>query len=242
MIETNVFLGELAREAGEEWSVPTSLARALFLAPFVGGVVVAAIRLSSRAFDFVTREDSILEWSQFAGYAIAAGTGLLVALRLARTGNRWAALAWLAFGVGCFFVAGEEISWGQRIFGFSTPETLQAVNAQGEANVHNIRTVLDGLNASLLVGGLFGAAAPWAVRRLWRDSPWRQEAWLFVPPLFLTSAFAVMFAYKTIRFTALRPARFTAVRYGEWAELCFAFALSAFALLVYRRLAAQRPR
>lgn len=38
-----------------------------------------------------------------------------------------------------FFVgAGEEISWGQRIFSFSTPESLDIINVQHEFNIHNI--------------------------------------------------------------------------------------------------------
>ena len=36
------------------------------------------------------------------------------------------------------FVAGEEISWGQRIFGFATPDFLIRLNNQKEFTVHNI--------------------------------------------------------------------------------------------------------
>jgi hypothetical protein len=39
------------------------------------------------------------------------------------------------------FVALEEISWGQRIIGFETPETLVRINTQDEFNVHNIFTM-----------------------------------------------------------------------------------------------------
>ena len=39
----------------------------------------------------------------------------------------------------------EEISWGQRIFGTSTPESLEEMNLQGETNIHNI-----GIGDSLL--------------------------------------------------------------------------------------------
>jgi hypothetical protein len=39
----------------------------------------------------------------------------------------------------------EEISWGQRIFGTSTPEGLEEVNLQDETNIHNI-----GIGDSLL--------------------------------------------------------------------------------------------
>ena len=37
-----------------------------------------------------------------------------------------------------FFVAGEEISWGQRIFGIETTEYFMEHNAQGETNLHNL--------------------------------------------------------------------------------------------------------
>jgi len=37
-----------------------------------------------------------------------------------------------------FFGAGEEISWGQRIFGFRTPAPLAQANKQDELNLHNL--------------------------------------------------------------------------------------------------------
>jgi hypothetical protein len=38
------------------------------------------------------------------------------------------------------FGAGEEISWGQRILGFQTPESVSEVNRQEEFNLHNLST------------------------------------------------------------------------------------------------------
>jgi hypothetical protein len=37
-----------------------------------------------------------------------------------------------------FLGAGEEISWGQRMLGFQTPEPLSEVNRQEEFNLHNL--------------------------------------------------------------------------------------------------------
>ncbi len=37
-----------------------------------------------------------------------------------------------------FFGFGEELSWGQRIFGVETPEPLKLINDQGETNLHNL--------------------------------------------------------------------------------------------------------
>ena len=47
-------------------------------------------------------------------------------------------LVYLGLALLFFFGAGEEISWGQRIFGFKTPESLAQVNKQDELNLHNL--------------------------------------------------------------------------------------------------------
>ena len=47
-------------------------------------------------------------------------------------------LAYLGLAVLFLFGAGEEISWGQRILGFQTPEELSQVNRQEEFNLHNL--------------------------------------------------------------------------------------------------------
>ncbi len=44
----------------------------------------------------------------------------------------------LLLGILFFFAFGEEISWGQRIFDFDTPEIIKKYNRQGEFNLHNL--------------------------------------------------------------------------------------------------------
>ncbi|HSB00247.1 MAG TPA: hypothetical protein VLE49_06325 [Anaerolineales bacterium] len=59
----------------------------------------------------------------------------------------WASLVKQLVYVGLallfFFGAGEEISWGQRIFGFKTPDALAQVNKQDELNLHNLTVMED---------------------------------------------------------------------------------------------------
>lgn len=45
--------------------------------------------------------------------------------------------------IGCVYFAGEEISWGQHLLGWQTPEELKAINDQRETNLHNISSWLD---------------------------------------------------------------------------------------------------
>lgn len=38
----------------------------------------------------------------------------------------------------CFVALGEELSWGQHLFGFDTPTAVSEINAQRELNIHNV--------------------------------------------------------------------------------------------------------
>jgi hypothetical protein len=51
-----------------------------------------------------------------------------------------------------FFVAGEELSWGQRIIGIEPTEYFKENNAQEELNFHNL--VVDGVKINKLFFGL----------------------------------------------------------------------------------------
>ena len=51
----------------------------------------------------------------------------------------------IAFAFGCLFLYGEEVSYGQHLFGWRTPEGLAEANTQAETNLHN----LEGFDKSL---------------------------------------------------------------------------------------------
>lgn len=221
---------EIELEA-REWDVAPAVARVLFAVPLLGVAAVLAVRPDRDLFDFLTREDSVFEWTQFAGYSLAVLIGIAAARRFASLGAPWLARAFVVFAAANTFIAGEEISWGQRIFGWGTPAALD--NKQHETTVHNVKHVLSFFNAAMLLIGLVGFALPWLLRR---SSPRAAPAWLRVlaPPLFLTSAFFVLFGYKLARFVAFRQPTFTAERFGEWAEVCLALSLFGYAFLVWR--------
>lgn len=82
----------------------------------------------------------------------------------------WFGLAFLA----CFYIAGEEISWGQHIFGWITPEFWTEVNDQQETNLHNTSAWLDQKPRLILFIGIVvsGLIAP-ALRR-WRPAAYEK--------------------------------------------------------------------
>ncbi len=88
-------------------------------------------------FDWCRSEDGPLEWIQFAGFLLAFICSLIVLWKRRRRGINRLWIAWLVLALICFFVAGEEISWGERITGFGL-DSLREINIQGESNIHNI--------------------------------------------------------------------------------------------------------
>lgn len=78
------------------------------------------------------------------------------------------------YGLIYLFVAGEEISWGQRIFGWASGDYFVENNVQGETNLHNL-VIGDHHLASTLFGNwlspvllLYLLVLP----MLWRRAEW----------------------------------------------------------------------
>jgi len=92
---------------------------------------------------WLTKEDGLFESFGAIGWLIASIVFLVVWWK-ERCGNDLIVLrttrncGFLLLAIFCFMACGEEISWGQRIFGLETPEVLTKINQQNEINLHNI--------------------------------------------------------------------------------------------------------
>jgi len=65
-----------------------------------------------------------------------------------------------------FFVCGgEEISWGQRIFSITTPESLKSINVQDEITLHNIGSISVFSNIFFLISISFFFVLPWLAKK-----------------------------------------------------------------------------
>jgi hypothetical protein len=226
--------GALREDAATRWGVPGPLAELLFAFPLVGAALFALASADRGLFAFLAEEDSLLEWTQVVILAAAAVLATLLAARALWEGRRPHALAYFAVAAGCIFVAGEEVSWGQRILGLQTPETLAEINRQDELTLHNIDDVRVALKFVLIGLGLAGFALPWLLRR--RGSP----AYSFMPPLFMTSAFLVVAAYNLTRLVFFPAGFFGTERhykvfaFSEWPELLLGYVVCGVVALRWR--------
>jgi hypothetical protein len=219
-----------------EWHLTSTWALALAAAP----LVIAAIGLVTAPFESIYRtladEDGLLEWIQVAVLiaVIALAAALVVALW--RRGHRLLALLYLVATVGAIFVAGEEVSWGQRIIGFVTPSVLEDVNRQGETNVHNIGSVLALFNLGIMAASIGAIVLPFLRWTVWRDRARSVAGYVLIPPFALGTAFAIPLVYRVVRLVFLPDAGARVTKFQEYAELCFYLGLAAFLFLAQREI------
>lgn len=216
------------------WWLWLPLAFALFL------LVFSHLSLSSYEA-WIATEQSLLEFLHviipLASFALALRIFTMPELR-GRTALRlWIGLA----ALGSLFIAGEEASWGQHYLQWATPESWQAINDQGETNLHNTSSWLDQKPRSLLelgvvVGGLLipVAAFRWPAIR-------RSKLAIVLPPMIcLPSAAVAEFARMVERaISFFGGSGYFFFRASEVQELYFYLFILLYLIVFRRRLLVQ---
>ncbi len=103
-----------------------------------------------------------------------------------RMGKRGLALLLALFALAAFWLAGEELSWGQHFLGFQTPEELRARNLQGEFNLHNLESFKEPkkiLKWIVVLGiGIGGGLLPLIARwKGWKWQPRKHDLFWLLP-------------------------------------------------------------
>jgi hypothetical protein len=149
----------------------------------------------------INEEDGLVEWATAWAFLFAAI--LFGARAFQSVPSRWVSLAFGALGLLCVFVAGEEISWGQRLLALAPPAEFLAHNHQLETNLHNLSRGVPiagvafdatdfGAFFALAYGGVLPFGRAWLLRRrspLWRalgeatPQPLLSPAYLAVPAI-----------------------------------------------------------
>ncbi|MBU0679872.1 MAG: hypothetical protein KKD73_00470 [Proteobacteria bacterium] len=192
----------------------------------IAALFVILATMFPQLYILATYEDLPGEWTQVFFFAAT----LLGSLLLVRHRHPYR-LFFALLALACFYVVGEEISWGQRLFSFASPEFFQRHNLQQEVNLHNFltgpvatwpkRIIEVGLVCGL-VG--YGLIYPLLQRSGNRLAQWLADHGLPVPPLYLSPYFVT---------GALCEVRLFSFNEAEIAELLIAMALAFLTLHYY---------
>ena len=97
---------------------------------------------NSEAYNFLSKEDHLIEYLSSVSLAITGLLFLRASIYSIKTvpgkSIKWNTLLFIFLAIIFLIAAGEEISWGQRLFNFRTPEYLNRLNEQNEFNFHNV--------------------------------------------------------------------------------------------------------
>lgn len=121
--------------------------------------LLSELILSDPQLSFLVGENGPVEYLQvfvLIGAIVLAVRGFKAALNHPQI---WFRIICGLGALGCIYIAGEEVSWGQQIFKWATPESWLAVNDQQETNLHNTTSWLDQkprliIEIGVIVGGL----------------------------------------------------------------------------------------
>ena len=108
--------------------------------------------------DWLEGEDGVSEWWSVVTYAVSAVMAAFTAGLLRRLGHPRLGALYVALALVFVFGALEEVSWGQRLLGWSTPEVLGRVNEQGETSIHNVTSFNEVMYTVLFLGSALALA------------------------------------------------------------------------------------
>ena len=232
------FVKQTVEDGVEAWRLPKAAVIAIIIIP----ILVAAsgfgfALLGKQAYKWYIQEDGFAENVQVVLLFCTFLMAMAVTYREWFKGTRWVALMYALLCCGFIFLIGEELTWGQRIFKWSTTATFAAINKQHETNLHNIESVEQVFKWVQLLVGAYGFLLPLVIFK-WPLPAWlKKELPAFIPHPTLMPAFAALFVWRLYRNLLPAPEDFYffVSEYNEVLELTLAVGLFLFLVFQLRR-------
>lgn len=198
---------------------------------------------------YIESEQGLVENGTFAVLLLAVVFGILALRRRRLLPSPWVAGWVLLVTLGCVYMGGEEVSWGQQWFHWHTPAEIAAINDQQETNLHNTSSWFDQKPRILLeLWVLIGGVVLTLRNRLrgstlhpaggWRA--WFWPAWWVFPAAALAIGVHVVDYVRT--YADLPPTGFMDLRYSESQEYYFGLFLMLYLMSIRARLRAAEAR
>jgi hypothetical protein len=159
---------------------------------------------SPRTYIALMEEDFIGEWITFYAFALAGFIIIVHLWRCRKNGLDFFSLSFLiplAVAAFCLVVAGEEISWGQRIFAFKPPNLFLEQNYQQELNVHNLfkgdgfwGIQIESKHLVMLIAFFYGIFFPFVTR----FTPYLKNLNRYAPAFYMMPYFVLVMAMEEI--------------------------------------------
>ena len=217
----------------------------LWFPPLLVLIIIPA-KLVSPGFyqQWINGELGLIELATPLAAMIGAVFGALLVKRLLPSRD-WLVIGWAAaVMLACVYFAGEEVSWGQQLFHWSTPGAIEKLNDQHETNLHNMSSWFDQKPRALLelwvvIGGILIPVREWK-----RRSRYAQGGFFFwfwptmdcLPTAVMAELIRAPQRYKQLAGIKQLPFE---IRWSEPQEYYFALFLALYLISLYVRVGAQ---
>lgn len=168
-------------------------------------------------------------------------SGVMSFRYISRLPARWLAGWIVIITAASLYFAGEELSWGQQLFHWDTPEAISELNDQDETNIHNISSWFDQkprilLELWVLIGGVIIPLVYRYKSISLQVADWRYWFWPHINCMPAAVLAIVVKLPERYRDLGGELPYTLGLRYSEMQELFFAVFLALYLLSVYRKL------
>jgi len=193
-------------------------------------------------YEFIMQEDYLVEYGSALFWLLAAVIVLIQSLILLfNKPNKYQLVINMVLIIFFIICAGEEISWGQRIFKFPTPEFLKVINVQNETTLHNIGSISIFSNGFFLVSLIFFLYIPFLIKRnssvknvlyfINFPIPTRFATYVFIASLFVWIFLGLRFGTLGFHPFSFYPENYYSQMDDEFFEFFAAYSYFCFSLL-----------
>ncbi len=177
---TNFYISQTPKE---------NIKKIFYLTPAILFLVFFLIeKYYSQTFINLFQEDGVAEYTQFLLYAFSSYF-FYKNFTLSKGKTK---IIFLFLFIALFFIAGEEISWGQRILGIETPDAIKEINYQDELTLHNLNFIqVNLLHPAYMITGLLGSLSYFFFKLFFPKS----KLTIFIPETFLFFGFFFTFLF-----------------------------------------------
>ncbi len=181
---------------------------------YFGAPALATLALIVRLFPFdifvvLSQEDHLVENMQVVVLIIACAISIYIARTFFTRRRILLGILFALFALTLFVFAGEEISWGQRIFHLATPSYFAKTNVQDEINIHNLSVMGNSVNLGYILLGLYGMVT-WMIQK--KIPRLQKDPYIyFIPPWYTLGYYFIGFLYNFYT-------RLGNHHVGEWSE------------------------
>ncbi|MEM7306238.1 MAG: hypothetical protein AAF682_06190 [Planctomycetota bacterium] len=194
------------------------------------------------------RKEGPIEWLTVAVLLVGIAAGVQALRRRRLLPDRRLAVWLLLHVLAAVYIAGEEISWGQTLFAWDSPELFERINGQDETNIHNTSSWFNEKPRMAFELWVIWAGIVLPLRRRRRpeeegDAAAVRRAWIWPTAICLPTAIAAIVMRVPDRiekwFGDFEHPVLADLRLSEPQELLFGYFLMLFLLSFHVRLRAQ---